>query len=279
MNFDRALRRYANDRFSDRDVTHSSGLSLRAWRELIRLRVVRTVTDDRGRGVRRLCDATTLKRAAVIGALNRAGFSLAVSGQVAYFMPYHSLLYEICDPGWFLLHRSLGADFEAGLPPKVERPEVDWFDPAKPAVADPESDWQIEICDGRFVAAIYPKGERIVFGDLRKDGARFVAWFPIRQRPVWMGNAIEASRKESAPRILDFIAEWETPTPWKKELSAIDYVYENHEREDDPLRLTAERASRSSIFKSTINVTLAVRTALRRYLGIEPRESLRTGNR
>jgi hypothetical protein len=54
MSLDDALRRYRKDRFTDLDVTRCTGLSVRAWRELIKLRAVRTVTEDRGRGRVRL---------------------------------------------------------------------------------------------------------------------------------------------------------------------------------------------------------------------------------
>ena len=45
-------------------------------------------------------------------------------------------------------------DPSTGLPPRVE-PKSDWFDPEKPAKADPRTDWQIEIYDGRYVGCIY----------------------------------------------------------------------------------------------------------------------------
>src|SRR5438105_12645202 len=98
QSFDDALRRYRNGAFTDDDVTRCTGLSTRAWRELIKRRAVHTITQDRGRGHFRLCDATVFKRAAAIAALNQAGFSLPVSGGVAYFLPYHTLLYTVCDP-------------------------------------------------------------------------------------------------------------------------------------------------------------------------------------
>jgi hypothetical protein len=41
------------------------------------------ITEDRGRGLVRLCDATVFKRCAIIAALNEAGWSLAVAGQIA----------------------------------------------------------------------------------------------------------------------------------------------------------------------------------------------------
>jgi hypothetical protein len=51
------------------------GLSVRALRELIKVGAIRTTTERRGPGRIRLCDATAVKRAAVIGSLNRSGFS------------------------------------------------------------------------------------------------------------------------------------------------------------------------------------------------------------
>lgn len=65
MSLDEALRRYGNGRFTDDDVVRCSGQSVRAWRELIKLKAVRTVTESLGRGHVRVCDATVLKRAAV----------------------------------------------------------------------------------------------------------------------------------------------------------------------------------------------------------------------
>src|SRR5437588_6678841 len=106
MNSNDALRRYRNDAFTDDDVTRCTGLSTRAWRELIKMRAVRTITQDRGRGHIRLCDATVFKRAAAIAALNQAGLSLPVCGRIAYFLPYHSLLYAVRDPFKILLQHS-----------------------------------------------------------------------------------------------------------------------------------------------------------------------------
>ena len=205
MSLDEALRRYRTGRFTDGDVTRCTGLSVRAWRELIKNRTVRTVTENRGRGRVRLCDATALKRAAVIGALNRAGFSLAASGQIAYFLPLHTCLYEVCDPCALLFQRSADVDPKTGLPSRVEKPKADWFDPDKPAKAELESDWLLEIYEGRFVGVMYnAKDEPTIFGDLRKEGTSFVAWFPFRRRVHWMGNAIEAVAQELPARIVDF---------------------------------------------------------------------------
>jgi len=279
MNLDEALRRYRKERFTDRDVTRCTGLSVRAWRELIKNHTVRTISENnRGRGHVRVCDATVLKRAAAIGALNRTGLSLAVAGRIAYCLPFHTLLYSVCDPRTVLFQHSTEVDHKSGLPLPRYQPTVDWFDSVKPAIADPETDWLIEIYDGRYVAAIYNwkvKEEPTIFGDLREEGTRFVAWFPYCRRGQFIGGAIgKIAHELLRPRLIDFVAEWEDPTKWTKELKRLHYKYEKHDRDDDPLCLAAESAARSPLFKTTINVSLAIRKALRRYLGIEPPESV-----
>ena len=99
----------------------------------------------------------------------------------------------------------------------MQRPIVDWFDPDKPATANPETDWLIEIYDGRYVAAIYDcnaKNGPVIFGDLRQEGARFVAWFPLLRRNQITGGAIGEMARELLPyhRFIDFVADWEEPT-------------------------------------------------------------------
>jgi hypothetical protein len=273
---DDALRRYREDRFTDRDVTSCTGLSVRSWRELIKLKAVRT-EEGRGPGRVRICDRTNLKRSAVISALHQAGFSLAVAGPIAFFLPYHTLLYEVCDPITILLQHSTAIDAKTGPPPRVERPMVDWFDPLKPAKTDADVDWLIEIFDGRFVGVRYDTGKDAVtiFGDLREQATRFVAWLPFPRRDQFAGGAIERMAQElGGDGLIKFVAEREDPAKWTKksikELHRFGYRFEHHEGRADPLCIAAEAAVRSPVFKTTINPTLAIRKALRRYLGIEP---------
>jgi hypothetical protein len=254
------------------NVTRCTGLSVRAWRELIKIGAVRTVTVSRGPGRIRLCDATTFKRAAVIAAVNQSGFSLPVSGHIAYSLPFHSILYEICDPSR-LLQSSTDVDAQTGLPRRVKHPKADWFDPDKPAKADPKADWLIEICEARFVGVKYTaKDQPTIFGDLREEATRFVAWFPHNARAQFIGSAIAELAKQRLPSgdgLVDFVAKWEDPTLWSKDLRRLGYEYENHDTDHDPLRLAAEATASSPVYKTTINVSLAIRRALRRYLGIE----------
>jgi hypothetical protein len=267
------LRQYCAGRFTDYDLTRCTGLSERAFRELIKIRAVRTITEDvRGRGRVRLCDASVFKRVATIEALNRAGLSLGVAGRIAYFLPFHTLLFEICDPRTILLQGSVDLDPLSGLLPGRRKPSGDWFDPDKPAQADPATDWFVHICDRRFVGIIYKVNDQpAIFGDLREDGARFVAWVPRHAQAQFMRCAIAKLAIERAPsgkRLVDFVSQYEEPTKWTTALRSLRYEYETHDANTDPLRIAAEAAVRSPLFTTTINISLAIRKALRRYLGI-----------
>jgi hypothetical protein len=277
MDFDDAIRRYCEDRFTDDDVMRCTGLSVRAWRELIKLKAVRSEEVGRGPGRVRICDRTNLKRAAVISGLNQAGFSLAVAGQIAFFLPYHTLLYEVCDPIAILLQHSAQIDPKSGSASRLERPMADWFDPILPAKAEAEVDWLIEIFDGRFVGVRYDGGKDAItfFGDLREQATRFTAWLPYPRRDQFAGGAIERMAQQlRGDGLIRFVAQWEDhskwPKKWIKELDRFGYQLEHHESKIDPLCMAAEAALRSPIFKTTINPTLGIRKALRRYLGIEP---------
>jgi hypothetical protein len=274
MEFDQALYRYRQDRFTDQDVTRCTGLSVRAWRELIKLKAVRTEEEKYGRGPGRIrtCDAHTLKRAAVISALHQSGLSLAVAGQIAHIMPLHTLLYAVCDPLTILFQYSAELDPNTGLPPRLQRPMAHWFDPGKPAIAEPDTDWLVEIFDGRFVGVRYDarNGPATIFGDLRQQATRFIGWLPFPGRQ-FAGGAIERMAQEvRGAGFIKFIADYEDPAKWLKKLHGLGYRFENHDGEADPLRVAAESAAQDPIFKITVNVTLVVRKALRRYLGIEP---------
>ena len=190
---------------------------MRAWRELIKLKAVRTQKISRGPGLVRICDRSVLKRATVIFALNQSGFSLAVAGQIALFLPYHTLLYEICDPVPILLRNPNEIDPNTELPRRIEKPIANWFDPLKPATVEPDADWLIEIYDARFVGVRYDarKGPVTIFGDLREQSTRFVGWLPFPRRDKFAGGAIERMAQELyGDDLIKIIAEREDPSKW-----------------------------------------------------------------
>ncbi len=269
MELKESLLRYRRNQFTDLDVTRCTGLTDRGWRELIKDKLVRTVTHTPGRGRIRLCDATTLKRAAAIAALNRAGLSLTVSARIAFYLPFHTALYELCDPPAVVLQGSSRVLLNGGLPPSAQELRVNWFDPERPARAEPETDWSIVIYDGRFLGAKYgPNDEPFIFGDLREAGTRAIAWLPLHRISNFTDCGLAKLGREG---LGEAVAVWEDPTRWPREVKALGYDYEEH-GEADPLRETAEAAVRNPIVTVTINLSLAIRRALRRYLGIEPTE-------
>jgi hypothetical protein len=277
MDLDAAIQRYREDRFTDNDIVRCTGLSVRAWRELIKLRAVLTHKIDRGPGQVRICDRYAFKRATVISILNQSGFSLAVAGLIVLFLPYHTLLYEICDPVPILLRYPNEIDPTTGLPRRIERPIVNWFDPLKAVTAEPGIDWLIEIFDHRFVGIRYDttKDAVTIFGDLRQQATRFVGWLPYPRRDQFAGGAIERIAQElRSDALIRIVAEREDPSRWSKksirDLRRSGYELEHHEGKADPLCIAAEAAVRSPTVKTTINISFAIRKALRRYLGIDP---------
>ena len=83
-------------------------------------------------------------------------------------------------------------------------------------------------------------------------------WFPFHQL---IGTASGA-----------LAAKWQHPWAAADQIDPgyLQYEHENHDCDDDPLCIAAAAAVRNPVFKTTINLSLAIRKALRRYLGIEP---------
>jgi hypothetical protein len=263
-----ALRAYQENRFTDDDIVGCTGLTARALRELLKVGAVRSITERRGPGLVRLFDTTTLKRAAIISSLHAAGFSLAMAGRIAYFVPFEELLFALCDPFTILFMHGTPVNPDTGLPRACTKPRANWFDPDRPAEADSENDWFLEIYDRRFISARYKipgrADERFDYADLRDDGTKLVLWLPFHEtRPVF-----DLPLKQFVDT---FAAKWEQPKAWSDRLPGkfLDYHYEDHSAEDDPLRLAAEVTAHDATFTITINLTSAVRKALRRYLGLD----------
>ena len=223
MGLTERLRDYRIGRFTDEDVVRCTGLSPRGWRELIKFGVVHTLTEnDRGRGHVRLCDAIVFKRAAVIAALSEAGFSLAVAGRIAYFVPFHWSLFEICDPGNVSVRGAIVSDTHRVLPLRLRKANANWFNPARPASVDPKTDWLVQIHDRRFVSVVCRPAEKpVVFGDLREEGTKFVAWVPHYAKSQFVRSVVAQLGMKWAPagdRYPNVVSEWEEPTKWTKEL-------------------------------------------------------------
>jgi hypothetical protein len=265
--FKQALARYRCNRFTDADVIRCTGFPKRSVRELIKVRAVRTLSDSRGgAGHMRTFDATTFKRLAIASALHDAGSSLTLAGQLAYQLPGERRLFAHYDPINVLCDTRV-VNSQGELPPLLTTPLFDWFDADKPAAADPENDQLLEIYDGRFVALTSKQlSEPLIYGDLRAERTKFVSWWPFQSHT----SAVFSTHADVAPK-------WEDP---HVEANRIDpaflnyhyepHHYEPHHDETDPLMREARAAAQRPVFKTSINISLALRLALRRYLGLEP---------
>ena len=257
--FEQALARYQRNEFTDVDVTACTGLSARSIRQLIKVGAVRTLSEDRGAGYIRRFEAPTFKRLALASAIHDAGLSLTLAGQLAYLLPGDALLYARYDPINVLCD---SVDSRGDLKPRRQTPWFDWFDADKPAASDPENDHLLEICDGRFVTLTFKgRSAPLFYGDLREAGTQFVSWWTFQSHT----SAVFSTDADVAPK-------WEDPRSPANRIDPrfLNYRYERHEGETDPLRREARAAAQRPVFKTSINITLALRLALRRYLGIEP---------
>jgi hypothetical protein len=269
IDFNQALLAYRENKFTDDEIVASTGLTIRGLRELLKVGAVRSITERRGPGLVRLFDATTFKRAAIIAALNAAGFSLAMAGRIAYFVPFEELLFAAWDPISVLFMHGTPVNPDTGLPRPWPVPRANWFDPDRAAEADPENDWFLEIYERRFIGALYKISgkpeERFLYADVRDDGVKLVLWLPFHERRPVFNMPLKQF-------VDSFAAKWEQPNTWSDRVDSkfLDYRYEDHSADDDPLRRLAEATARSATFTIAINLTLAVRKALRRYLGLEP---------
>jgi hypothetical protein len=260
--FEQAFARYQRNEFTDADVTACTGLSARSIRQLIKVGAVRTLSEERGAGHIRKFDATTFKRLALASAIHGAGLSLTLAGQLAFLLPGDRQFYAHYDPINVLFDTRLSVDSPGELPPHLETPWFDWFEPDKPAAADPKNDRLLEICDGRFVALAFKgRGEPLFYGDLRNDGTQFVSWWAFQSHT----SAVFSTDADVAPK-------WEDPLSRANRIDPkfLDYRYEPHDDETDPLMREARASAQRPVFKTSINLSLALRLALRRYLGIEP---------
>ena len=118
----------------------------------------------------------------------------------------------------------------------------------------------------------YPPAKRpVVFGDLREEGAKFVGWVPHNAKSQFVRSVIAQLAIEWAPagdRYPLVVLEWEDPTKWTKDLRSLGYEYEKLPA-DDRLRRAAEATIRNPLSTTTINISFAIRRAIRRYLDIE----------
>ena len=92
--------------------------------------------------------------------------------------------------------------------------------------------------DGRFVALAFKRqSEPLFYGDLRNAGTEFVSWRAFQSHT----SAIFSTDADVGPK-------WEDPRSPANRIDPkfLNYRYEHHDGETDPLMLEARAASRSA---------------------------------
>jgi hypothetical protein len=118
-----------------------------------------------------------------------------------------------------------------------------------------------------------------IFGDLRGTKRVFVAWYPSHSQSQVKGSRIARLAQQFLPHheLTTFIAQWEDPSKAVAGLRELGYAFEHHNA-GDPLRAAADVTARNWRCKTVVNVSLALRTALRCYLGLQPKEIRNAAN-
>lgn len=242
------LRWYWEGRFTAEDVTRATGLTERAQRELLKVGVIQPIPQAKTKA--RLLNARMLKRVAIIAPLNACGFSLAVAGQIVYAAPFvDDHLFELIDP--------IG-DFEGANPydPATKFPlEMRDFAPEKPPVAELEWDWSIEVLNGRYVA-VQAKDGPDVFGELSPDKTAFYWWSHCT---TGVSGISPDTDKVHSKHEYDRSMSDEMMT-----FSFIDVSSDNEKR--------AQFAAKNPVTKISVNVSLALKKALRKLIHIDQPE-------
>ena len=203
MSLAERLRDYRVGRFTDEDVVRCTGLSARGWRELIKFGVVRTITEnDRGRGHVRLCDATVFKRAAIIAALNRGRLQPSGGWPDCVFraLSYWSCL-KFAIQATSRLEGATVSDTDRVMPLRLRKANARLVQPEqdRPRPIPRQIGW-FKIHDRRFVSVVYrPAKKPVVFGDLREEGAKFVAWVPHNAKSQFVRSIVAQLAMEWAP--------------------------------------------------------------------------------
>lgn len=249
MELTMALQWYREDRFTAEDVTRATGLSERAQRELLKLGILSAVTQANPKA-QRLLDATMVKRAAVIGPLNRAGLSLGVAGKIVLAATMlEDLIYHTVDP--------LSADPSSEF--YDERAAVLFAPTASPTQRP--GDYQISIFDVHFVKTGRQDGGGFI-GELSEDQTDFIWWDHLIYDHIKSAVA-DGMLRLSVKGIADHHPE-DMGGTFNSETSKV--VEFSVRRAPIDIREALDHVQQNPLSLLTINASLALRLALRRLL-------------
>jgi hypothetical protein len=239
MRFDDRLRWYLQGQFTAADAERASGIAEGSQRTLQKARIFSPI--PQARTARRLLAADTVMRLSIAGELNRCGIHLIPASKIINADMFLSdYLFHSVDP--------IEAFFEMKDRAWVRRKNADpdgLFDSKKPA-GPHRTDQFIEIVNGRYVFTQRATDRGFILGELTPNKTDFI---------VWSGST------------WDYVAEGRKPRPTLIDDSGLRAIASKKPTSAD--KKASEFARSNSISKITVNVGMALRSALRRLLFID----------
>ena len=251
--------------FTDQQVTEACGLHVDNLRQLITWKAVVPAQRGGGRGKIRLWTEAHVRRISVTATLFNAGLSLKLSHTIAYCIPEDHWL-DIYEPHVLAVSS-----------PEIQK--LGWYDRGKSKVTINPEDCYIDIINREFIflranekifrSSFNVEEQQIIecFGRLNSNQTRFISRVPVHQ-------IYEAS--EHDPAVVVGLASGSadprrTLAKWEDKHTPVDLidpkslVYEHAVRFDLDL---ANAAYTNPIVKEEINISLGLRVAMRRVLGL-----------
>jgi DNA-binding transcriptional MerR regulator len=228
-------------RFTDKQMTEACGLHQDNLRRLITWKAVTPIQAGGGRGKIRLWNFDHVRRISSIALLFNAGFSLRLAHTIAYCLPFEEILLPILQPDVMAQNRS----------------DIDgWYDPVKLRVELDEQDCFVDVINRRFLFfGMTEITDNDCFGYISDDQTMFFGRYNIRTHYSFHTDDPEKATTH---------AKWERN--WI--VDRIDPASLAFEYDPDFDEATAKDTFSRPLVKMSINVTLGMRIAFRKIMGL-----------
>jgi len=289
MDLKTAYERWEQGEFADEELSEISGLAIRSLRDLAKWGAIETSGGGKGRGKRRKWKRPAICKAAMTAAFQRAGLPLPMGARLAFhfwnLQPNNSYDPFMRFPKWEKLAEPFDWEKRADGEHVIKAYLTDDFANAR---HDEDFDSYVHIINGVYVIAqsavvpyiqaFHEEGRDAMaemffvrLGRLSDDGNTFLTWHRPRRKRFF--NEEERAAWETAKaegvELKDFLANlgprWDMEEQYGDEIS-LDFL--QYQLEPEANEEKASKAFNNFTVKTSVNVTLAMRTAMRRAIGL-----------
>ncbi len=308
MALEDAFNRWRDGEFSDDETSEFTGLTPRALRDLAKWGAIETSGGEKGRGKRRAWKRAAICKAAMTGAFHKAGLPLPMAGRIAFYVwnispnssndpmlrfpKWEELGKPILDtaarePGEHAVKKWLTDDFaaprhdddfdsyvhivnrsyvvaEAAVVPSYRRMFADQ--------SDPDLNNKLDAMLRENVGGTFEELLTVILGRISDDSATFYTWHRPRRKRFF--NAKERARWEKAKAegvdIMVFMKSLGPEHNYMEEQYSDEISLDFLQYQLEPEANTEKAANAFFNFavKTSVNVTLAMRMAMRRAMSL-----------